>query len=120
VHQPADPLFRPLIIFLLTDRRPGGGDHRELAHVIHTCHNATNLAIALNVIRMIKLFGWEPQMQKKIGEKRDVELKLVWKAKLIDVALDVVKCVHTTSYALSIIANFFSFKVSSFPTCIWS
>jgi hypothetical protein len=32
---------------------------------------------AMNVIRMIKLFGWESQARTRIAEKRDDELKWV-------------------------------------------
>ncbi|KAH9907116.1 ABC transporter type 1, transmembrane domain-containing protein [Fomitopsis serialis] len=38
----------------------------------------------MNVIRMIKLFGWEPRVGKQLAEKREDELELVKKSKLLD------------------------------------
>ncbi|EJD04272.1 uncharacterized protein FOMMEDRAFT_106872 [Fomitiporia mediterranea MF3/22] len=40
----------------------------------------------MNVIRMIKLFGWEPKMNKSIAEKRDDELKLIKKRQFLDIS----------------------------------
>ena len=33
----------------------------------------------LNVIRMIKLFGWEKRVEQDVKAKREEELKLIWK-----------------------------------------
>ncbi|KAJ7729547.1 hypothetical protein DFH07DRAFT_850204 [Mycena maculata] len=38
----------------------------------------------INVLRMIKMFGWEKQMDQKIADKREEELNWIWKRKLID------------------------------------
>jgi len=38
----------------------------------------------MNVIRMIKLFGWEPRVGKQLAEKREEELELVKKSKLLE------------------------------------
>ncbi|KAJ7480955.1 hypothetical protein FB451DRAFT_1031097, partial [Mycena latifolia] len=37
----------------------------------------------LNVIRMIKMFGWEKQMDQKIAEKREEELNWIWWRKVV-------------------------------------
>ncbi|KAI0768312.1 P-loop containing nucleoside triphosphate hydrolase protein [Trametes elegans] len=37
----------------------------------------------MNVIRMIKLFGWEPRMAEQLDKKREEELRLVRKSKLL-------------------------------------
>jgi hypothetical protein len=37
---------------------------------------------AVNVLRMIKLFGWERKVSDRIGEKRDIELDWLWKLKV--------------------------------------
>lgn len=42
---------------------------------------------------MIKLFGWESQLEQDIAAKRNDELRLVWKEKLAQLALELVKCV---------------------------
>jgi hypothetical protein len=36
----------------------------------------------MNVIRMVKMFGWERKIQSRIDEKREAELKWVWKARV--------------------------------------
>ena len=38
--------------------------------------------IALGVIRMVKLFGWEHKMSETIKEKREEELVWIWKDKV--------------------------------------
>ena len=38
----------------------------------------------MNVIRMIKLFGWEPRVKEEIGEKREEELRIIKKRQLLD------------------------------------
>ena len=38
--------------------------------------------IALGVIRMIKIFGWEHKMSETIKQKRDEELVWIWKDKV--------------------------------------
>lgn len=38
--------------------------------------------IAIGVIRMIKLFGWEDKVSKKVEEKREEELAWLWKVKV--------------------------------------
>jgi hypothetical protein len=38
--------------------------------------------IALGVLRMIKLFGWEHKMSETIKQKRDEELVWIWKDKV--------------------------------------
>ena len=43
-------------------------------------------SVAMNVIRMIKLFGWEPKMNDQISGKRDEELMYIWKRQLLDIS----------------------------------
>ncbi|OJA20724.1 hypothetical protein AZE42_08493, partial [Rhizopogon vesiculosus] len=38
----------------------------------------------MNVLRMIKLFGWEAKVDKNISEKREVELLWTWKTKILE------------------------------------
>ena len=38
----------------------------------------------MGVLRMIKLFGWERRMNERVAEKREEELKLIWKRRLIE------------------------------------
>ncbi|KAJ7078496.1 hypothetical protein C8R44DRAFT_836696 [Mycena epipterygia] len=45
----------------------------------------------VNVIRMIKMFGWEKQMEDKIAEKREEELTWIWWRKVLYTTNDTVK-----------------------------
>ena len=47
----------------------------------------------MSVIRMIKLFGWEPRIAAQLNEKRERELVSVKKNRLYDLANDLCKCV---------------------------
>ncbi|KAG2160129.1 uncharacterized protein EDB93DRAFT_1113551 [Suillus bovinus] len=38
----------------------------------------------MNVLRMIKLFGWEEKLDARISEKREVELVWTWKTKILE------------------------------------
>ncbi|KAJ7770817.1 hypothetical protein DFH07DRAFT_1057900 [Mycena maculata] len=38
----------------------------------------------MNVLRMIKLFGWERQMNERVAEKREEELGWIWKRQMLD------------------------------------
>lgn len=38
----------------------------------------------MNVLRMIKLFGWEEKLDARISEKREVELIWTWKTKILE------------------------------------
>ena len=48
----------------------------------------------MNVIRMVKLFGWEPKMNEKIAAKREAELVMQRKLKFLELANGCTKCVH--------------------------
>ncbi|KAG6808744.1 hypothetical protein H0H92_003040, partial [Tricholoma furcatifolium] len=39
---------------------------------------------SMNVLRMIKLFGWEKKMEENIAEKREKELVWIWKRQILD------------------------------------
>jgi len=38
----------------------------------------------VSVLRMIKLFGWEEKMTKRLEEKREEELTWLWKIQVCD------------------------------------
>ncbi|KAI0832850.1 multidrug resistance-associated ABC transporter [Trametes gibbosa] len=44
----------------------------------------SDCVIAMNVIRMIKLFGWEPKVADQLASKRDDELKYIRKYKILE------------------------------------
>lgn len=37
----------------------------------------------MNIIRMIKVFGWEKKMEEQISEKREEELVWLWKKQVL-------------------------------------
>ena len=47
--------------------------------------------IAMNALRMIKLFGWESRVKDQISEKREEELTYIWQRKLIGLANNMIK-----------------------------
>ena len=58
----------------------------------HTSMSLSNPSlVALNMIRMIKLFGWEGKMKEQIDEKRNEELVYVRKLKFMQMANEVIK-----------------------------
>jgi hypothetical protein len=38
----------------------------------------------MNVVRMIKLFGWEAKMENRIAEKREEELNWLWRRQVLE------------------------------------
>ena len=47
----------------------------------------------MNVLRMVKLFGWEKKMDENIAEKRETELGWVRKRQVLDLINENLKCV---------------------------
>ena len=47
--------------------------------------------LAMNVLRMVKLFGWEKKMDEKVSEKREAELKWIWRRQLLDLISSTLK-----------------------------
>lgn len=54
----------------------------------------------MGVLRMIKLFGWERRAAQDIAEKREFEVDLVWRARMLDMTNFFVKCVHNHNACL--------------------
>lgn len=48
----------------------------------------------MNVLRMIKLFGWEEKMSEKIAEKREEELGWLKKRQILGFCGANIKCVY--------------------------
>ncbi|KAJ7449167.1 hypothetical protein FB451DRAFT_1375079 [Mycena latifolia] len=51
-----------------------------------TDERVQSVSEAVNVLRMVKLFGWEGKMKDRISDKRDAELKWIRKRRIIDLA----------------------------------
>jgi hypothetical protein len=45
----------------------------------------------MSVVRMLKLFAYEPLVQREIAAKRDAELRIVWKLKLVEALNNIVR-----------------------------
>ncbi|OJT09188.1 ATP-binding cassette transporter abc4, partial [Trametes pubescens] len=62
----------------------------------------------MNVIRMIKLFGWEDRTAAQLDERREIELRLVRKTKMLT------SCINLCNYALPyfvMLTTFFTYTV---------
>ncbi|KAG6874832.1 hypothetical protein C0993_012016, partial [Termitomyces sp. T159_Od127] len=65
--------------------------------------------VAMSVIRMIKMFGWEEKMAERIDEKREVELAwAVIMKKTLDGSVSCTSTRHTTESNVSAAATVFS------------
>ena len=53
-----------------------------LTGIAQTDNRTQTVTESLNVLRMIKMFGWEEKIQARINERREDELKWVWKGKV--------------------------------------
>lgn len=40
------------------------------------------MVVAMGVLRMIKMFGWEDKMAKRLARAREIELGWLWKSKV--------------------------------------
>ncbi|KAF9066068.1 hypothetical protein BDP27DRAFT_1424214 [Rhodocollybia butyracea] len=52
---------------------------------------------AMNVLRMIKLFGWESKMEGKIAEKRDEEVVWIRRRQILEIINDITTWLYHTS-----------------------
>ena len=48
----------------------------------------------MNVIRMIKVFGWEKRIDDRISAKREEELAYQRKRIILEIISDILKCVQ--------------------------
>ena len=48
----------------------------------------------MNVIRMIKVFGWEKRIDEKIADKREEELAYQRKRIILEIISNILKCVQ--------------------------
>ena len=55
----------------------------------------------MNIIRMIKLFGWETRMEECLRGTRESELRLVWKIKYLNCFYVIIGYVHRSPFIFS-------------------
>ncbi|KAI4529011.1 P-loop containing nucleoside triphosphate hydrolase protein [Schizophyllum commune Loenen D] len=56
----------------------------QVARLKRTDARVQTVTETMNVLRMIKLFGWEWKMSERVGAKREEELKWIWKRQMLD------------------------------------
>lgn len=57
--------------------------------------------VVVNVMRMIKLFGWERKMDERVAEKREEELFWIKRRQLLDLAVGLIKCAQKCCLRIS-------------------
>ncbi|KAJ7264445.1 P-loop containing nucleoside triphosphate hydrolase protein [Mycena haematopus] len=65
---------------------------------------------AVNVLRMIKLFGWEEKIKVRIGDKRDSELVWIQKRRIIDMASTLVNFIIPVMTMIFTYATYVSYS----------
>jgi hypothetical protein len=66
-------------------------DLPDLTSDTQTDARVTTVTETMNVIRMIKLFGWETKMNNRLDEKRQEELKVQRKRQYLELTNNIVK-----------------------------
>ena len=67
--------------------------------ILRTISLAQYSCIAINVLRMVKLFGWERKMDEQIDKRREEELLILWKLKVRRLLLLLkIECSDLSSY----------------------
>ncbi|KAK7062494.1 ATP-binding cassette transporter [Favolaschia claudopus] len=73
----------------------------------------------MNVLRMIKLFGWEDRMLERVNNKREEELLWIWRREIFEwVANTVKKSDHSASNVIPIITMLVTYFILSPQTVI--
>ena len=49
------------------------------------------VSVVMNVIRMIKLFGWERRVTDQVEERREAELNILRKTKFLELTNNLIK-----------------------------
>ncbi|KAH6912895.1 ATP-binding cassette transporter [Coprinopsis sp. MPI-PUGE-AT-0042] len=57
----------------------------QVVHMKKTDARVQSVSETMNILRMVKLFGWEEKMDDRIREKREEELALIWKRQVFSV-----------------------------------
>ncbi|KAJ7697209.1 P-loop containing nucleoside triphosphate hydrolase protein [Mycena rosella] len=57
-----------------------------------TDERVQSVSEAVNVLRMVKLFGWEEKMKDRIADKRDDKLRWIRQRRLLDLASSLCQC----------------------------
>jgi hypothetical protein len=61
-----------------------------------------NSGTAMNILRMVKLFGWEGKMNEKISKKREEELVWMWKRQVLNLTKGLLKYVQASCWIITL------------------
>ncbi|GMK55604.1 hypothetical protein CspeluHIS016_0206600 [Cutaneotrichosporon spelunceum] len=61
---------------------------------------------AVGALRMIKMFGWEEKIKARIAAKREVELKLTWKRRMLNLLLEMVNIILPVMVMVAALAGY--------------
>jgi hypothetical protein len=79
----------PLSVSL--DRRPREDNYGKYVPLLMTPFpHLADVCLAMSLLRMIKQFGYEQIVEKQIAEKRENELALIWKRKLLGLLVSII------------------------------
>ncbi|KAJ7501621.1 hypothetical protein B0H11DRAFT_2275231 [Mycena galericulata] len=77
-------------------------------HLKRTDSRVQVVTETMNMLRMIKLFGWERQMNERVAEKREDELNWVWKRQMLDIANGILNFFIPVAIMISTFATYVS------------
>jgi hypothetical protein len=82
-------------------------ESRPLTRIyIQTDIRVQTITETMNVLRMIKLFGWERNTNDRVASKREDELRLILKRKLLELASNNVNYVVPLAHMIACYATF--------------
>lgn len=68
----------------------------------------------MNVVRMVKLFGWEKKIEDRISEKREEELVWLWRRLVLELVNNNIKLVYIGGF-FNLIKTKLFFTVLLYP-----
>ncbi len=72
----------------------------------------------MNVVRMVKLFGWEKKIEDRISEKREEELVWLWRRLVLELVNNNIKLVYIGGF-FNLIKTKLFFTVLLYPFLWW-
>ncbi|KAH6916807.1 ATP-binding cassette transporter [Coprinopsis sp. MPI-PUGE-AT-0042] len=69
----------------------------QVARMKKTDARVQSVSETMNILRMVKLFGWERKMDDRIRGKREEELSFIWKRQIFGITSDTVKWLPDSS-----------------------
>lgn len=76
---------------LSSDRRPHTECYREYVRISFIISSSSIMILAMSIIRMVKMFGWEPKMSARISKIREEELYYNKKLRMLEILTGISK-----------------------------